>query len=310
VTESVLVFGASGFIGRNLVDRLAGEGRHVIGVTASGAPVPGAAQTVSLDAISNLPQLSRDTVAIHLAAFRYDSQRFDLAQSDILAKNNALNTHIYHFCAERKISEMRLGSSVAVYPAGLDIMDDRVPVDLNRPPNLNEAFYAWSKRYVEVMAGLYADKFGVNSLIFRLSNPYGPYDSVNPSKAHVAPAFVMKALDAHPTFKIRGDPMVERDFTYVGDVVEILVRSLDMRSRNEAFNLCTGRTTTLLDLAKTVQRVAGVDKPIEVGAPGAFGPAKRISTNERIREAFNFDFTDLEIGMQPTIDWYSREFSG
>jgi nucleoside-diphosphate-sugar epimerase len=308
LSASVLVFGASGFVGRNLINRLAGEQHDVVAVTSSGAPVPGARVTIALDELGNLPDLPDDTVVVHLAAYRYDSGRFDLAQSDILLNNTAINMRIFQFCAERKLKELRLGSSVAVYPAGLAVMDDAVPVDLNQPPNSNEAFYAWSKRYAEVLAGLYASKFGVNCVTFRFSNPYGPYDSIDPKKAHVAPAFVMKALDANPIFPIRGDPAVERDFTFVGDVVEVLVRSFGWRGRNETFNLCTGRTSTLTELAETVMRAAGVTKPIEAGAPGAFGPAKRISTSARVQAAFGVEFRSLEAGMKPTVEWYRREF--
>ncbi|MEQ1779731.1 MAG: NAD(P)-dependent oxidoreductase [Hyphomonadaceae bacterium] len=310
MSECVLVFGASGFVGRNLVERLSVERRHVIAVTSSGTHVPGATTTVSLDRLNDLPALPADTVAVHLAAYRYDSQRFDLAQSDILVNNTTINTRIFHFCAERKVSEMRLGSSVAVYPAGLAMMDDAVATDFSQPPNPGEAFYAWSKRYAEIMAVLYATKFGLNCLTFRFANPYGPYDSVNPNKAHVAPAFVMKALDSNPVFPIRGDPSVERDFTFVGDVVDVLMRSLAWRERNETYNLCSGRSTTLAELADTVMKVAGVNKKIKAGAPGAFGPAKRISTSDRLKAAFGVTFTSLEVGMQPTVEWYRREFRG
>jgi nucleoside-diphosphate-sugar epimerase len=140
--------------------------------------------------------------------------------------------------------------------------------------------------------------------VLRLSNPYGPYDSTNPAKAHVAPAFVMKALSAEPVFEIRGDASVARDFTYVGDVVEVIERTLCWRGRHETFNLCTGRTTTLRELAETVMRIAGVEKPIRAGAPGAFGPAKRISRGERIRAATGIEFRTLEDGLRPTVEWY------
>ncbi|KAF0182045.1 MAG: NAD-dependent epimerase/dehydratase [Alphaproteobacteria bacterium] len=309
MSGAVLVFGASGFVGRNLVERLTGDGREVFAVTGSGAPVPGARQTVALASVADIGALPGDIVACHVAAYRYDAGRFDLAQSDILLNNNDLTGRILHFCAERKIAELRMASSVAVYEAGLSVMDDARPIDLNAPPFESEAFYAWSKRYAEISAGLYAKRFGVNAVILRLSNPYGPHDSTNPDKAHVAPAFVMKALDANPVFPIRGDPGVERDFTYVGDVAEVFSRTLAWRGRSETFNVCRGETSTLTELAETVMRVAGVDKPIEAGAPGAFGPAKRISTSERVRKELGLSFRTLEDGMKPTIDWYRHAFA-
>lgn len=310
MSGAVLVFGASGFVGRNLVDRLAADGREVFAVTGSGKPVPGATRTVALASIGDIGHLPSDVVACHLAAYRYDAGRFDLAQSDILLHNNELNGRILHFCAERKIGELRMASSVGVYQAGLEMMDDAQSVDLNTGPFESEAFYAWSKRFAEISAGLYAKRFGVNTVIFRLSNPYGPYDSTNPNKAHVAPAFVMKALDANPVFPIRGDPSVERDFTFVGDVVDVFARSLAWRGRTDTFNVCRGETSTLTALAETVMRVAGVAKPIEAGAPGAFGPAKRVSTSARIRKELGVSFRSLEDGMKPTIDWYRHAFTG
>lgn len=305
----ILLFGASGFVGRNLTDRLAADGRDVIAISQSGAAVPGAKRALSIDALDSLRDLPADTIAVHVANYRYDSTRFDLAQSDILLNNQILNARVLHFCADRGIKELRLASSVAVYPDGQPL-DDAQPIDLNAPPIASEAFYAWSKRFAEIAAGAYARRFGLNSVIFRLSNPYGPYDSTNPAKAHVAPAFVMKALDSNPVFPIRGDPSVERDFIYVGDVVEAFARTLDWRGRSETYNLCTGRTDNLLTLAQTVMRVAGVDKPIEAGAPGAFGPQARRSTSDRIRAALGLNFVSLEDGMTPTVAWYRREFRG
>jgi UDP-glucose 4-epimerase len=302
--EAVIVFGASGFVGRNIVESLKGRIPTLIGVTGASPSVPGCTETVTLDRVGELADLPKDAVAIHVANYRYDATRFELTQSDIIRHNSDLNTRIYQFCAERRINEVRMASSVAVYPGALSVMDDAVPVDLNAPPHQGEAFYAWSKRWAEVLAGLYAQRFGINSVIFRLSNPYGPYDSTNPAKAHVAPAFVMKALSDAPVFEVRGDPMVERDFIYVGDVVQAFQHTLNWRGRSEVYNLCTGDSITLQETAETILRVAKVDKPIQAGAPGAFGPARRVSTSARVKEALGLEFTTLENGMMPTIEWY------
>lgn len=306
--SAVVVFGASGFVGRNLIDALCGKIPTLIGVTNSGASVPGCTEVVSMAEVETIPSLPDDTVVIHVAAYRYDAGRLALAQSDILKNNAELNTRVFHFCAERKIRELRMASSMAVYQADLDVMDDSIPVDMNAAPNPHEAFYAWSKRWAETMSKLYSDQFGVNSICFRLSNPYGPYDSVSLDKAHVAPAFVMKALNDNRVFEIRGDPMVERDFTYVGDVVSAFIKSLSFQGQNETYNLCSGRSTTLMELAETVMRVAKVNKTIEAGAAGAFGPQKRISSADRVKAAMGLDFAGIEEGMKSTIDWYKDAY--
>jgi nucleoside-diphosphate-sugar epimerase len=305
LTEAVIIVGASGFVGRNLVNRLAGRVGRLIAVTGSPAEIPGADQTVRLADIEEIAPLPRVSVLVQLAAQRYDAKRFDLAQSDLLTGNVDIGNRVLRFCLARGISEVRLTSSVAVYPSSLDVLDDSIPVDLNAAPNRNEAFYAWSKRYSEIAAVLYQERYGINTLSFRLSNPYGPYDSIDPDKAHVLPAFVIRALTAASAFEIKGNPLVERDFIYVQDVVDVLEQSLVFRGVNDQLNLCRGETTTLLDLARIILSVAGVDRPIHAADTVTYGVLARRSTNARLREIFGKQsFATLEQGLRPTIDWY------
>lgn len=303
-TTAVVIFGASGFVGRNLVNALDGKVETLIGVTNRTRVVPKCTKVVTIDEVSEIPKLPKQTVVINAAAFRYDASRLELAQSDILIHNTDIINKVFHFCAERNIKELRLSSSIAVYPMNLPLMDDSKPVDLNAAPNPHEIFYAWSKRYAETLAELYREKFGINTLTFRLSNPYGPYDSIQEERAHVAPAFVMKALNDKPIFTILGGPSVERDFVYVDDVVKIFLRSLNSRDKHETYNLCTGQSTSLLTLAESCLKITGASKQIVSGAPGAFGPTKRIATSERLQAAMPIEFTGLMDGLKHTIDWY------
>lgn len=303
---TVVVFGATGFVGRNLVRRLAGEGRDVLAVSRSGATVPEASRSLSMDDLDTLGQLPADTVVCHVAAQRYDASRFDMAQSDILTSNVELTNRVFAFCARVGVKEVRMASSVAVYQAGLPVMDDAVSVDLAGSPYPNEAFYAWSKRWAEIAAGLYRDKYGISTVSFRLSNPYGPFDSIDTKAAHVLPAFVLRALGPGETFELKGDPLVERDFIFVDDVTEVFAKSLDWRERSEAMNLCRGETDTLYDLAKTILDLAGSYKALKTEAE--FAPAAvraRRSSADRVKATFGVEaFTSLRDGLAPTIAWY------
>lgn len=302
----VVVFGGTGFVGRNLVTGLAAAGHDVVAVSRSGAAVDGAALSVSMERLDDIPDLPEDTVVCHVAAQRYNADRFEMAQSDILTANVELTNRVFAFCAQRGVKEVRMASSVAVYQAGLPVMDDRQPVDFNAPPHRNEAFYAWSKRWGEIEADLFAERYGVSTVSFRLSNPYGPMDSIDPKAAHVLPAFVLRALGPGDTFGMRGDPYVERDFIWVGDVVDVFLKSLDWRGRSEAFNLCTGETVTLLHLAETILRLAGSDKHVTLETD--FTPAAvkaRRSSADKVKAVFGVDaFTSLEDGLRPTLAWY------
>src|SRR5579859_3657583 len=141
LTEAVVLFGAGGFLGRNLVAAFAGQVPFLYGVTASGRAVPGTTETFACARIAEIPPLPAETVVVNVAARRHDARRFAREQSAILAHNSEIATRIYEFCVARGIREVRLASSSAVYPAEWDVLDDERPLDLAAPPHEGEAGY-------------------------------------------------------------------------------------------------------------------------------------------------------------------------
>jgi nucleoside-diphosphate-sugar epimerase len=305
--EAVVIFGASGFIGRNIVDALAGRVGALIGVTQRTATVAGCTAVTTIDRLEDVPPLPPETVVINAAAVRYDAGTFRAQQSEILDRNVRIANAVYAFCVARNISEVRLASSVAVYPAGWPVLTDEKPVDLNDWPHAGEAAYAWSKRWAEICAGVHRRQYGINTLIFRLSNPYGPYDSTDPAAAHVAPAFVMRALGPGDTFEILGNADAERDFVFAGDVAAAFAASLERQGQSDAFNLGYGATATIRELAEAALRAAGRDKTIVVSENANPGVSVRRVTAKRVREAFALPpFADLQRGLSLTTAWYRQ----
>jgi len=106
--DAVIVFGASGFIGRNIVDALAGKVTTLIGVTQRTAAVPGCTAMTTIDRIDGLPTLPRETVVINVAAVRYDAGTFRADQSAIMRANVEIAGAVFGFCAARGISDARM----------------------------------------------------------------------------------------------------------------------------------------------------------------------------------------------------------
>lgn len=305
LTEAVVLFGAGGFIGRNLVDAFAKRVSLVYGVTSDGAAVPGAVASFAFARRGDIPPLPPETVVVNAAARAYDSRRFAREQSAILAHNSEIATRIYEFCVERGIREVRLASSVAVYPADWELLDDERPFDFAAPPHAAEAGYAWSKRWAEIVAGLHHRLYGINTLTFRLTNPYGPHDSRDPTTAHVAPAFAIKALTPGPLFEIVGNPEAERDFVYVGDVALAFATSLDRRCIYASCNLAQGKTHSIRRLAEAAIAAAGVAKAITVCGGADPGVAVRRASAAKLHRLFDLPpFRSLDEGMQETVAWY------
>jgi len=305
--DAVLIFGASGFVGRNIVDALAGRVRTLIGVTYRTATVPGCTAVTTIDRLDEVPPLPAETVVINAAAVRYDAATFRAQQSEILERNVRIANTVYAFCVTRKISEVRLASSIAVYPASWAVLTDEKPVDLNDWPHAGEAAYAWSKRWAEISAEVHRRQYGINTLIFRLSNPYGPHDSTDPAAAHVAPAFVMRALAPGDTFEILGNADAERDFVFAGDVAAAFAASLGHRGRSDTFNLGYGATVTIRELAEAALRAAGREKRIVISENANPGVNVRRVTASRLRAAFALQpFAGLQQGLTHTTAWYRQ----
>lgn len=303
--EAVILIGAGGFIGRNIVEALKGRVGSLIGVGRRGARIPGCDQVVTLSELDQLPHLPEETLLINVAAYRYDAVTFSAEQSQILRENAAIAVTAYAFCVARNIKEVRQASTVAVYPAGTNPQDDAVPVDLNAPPYPGEAAYAWSRRFLEVAADLHRDLYGIHTVTFRLSNPYGPFDTLNPAAAHVATAFVIRALSDTPHFEILGNPEAERDFVFSGDVAAVFVESCRRRGLHATYNLAQGETVSIRRLAEIVLAAAGSDRSIVVSGAAPPDVNIRRPTAARLRAAFpNIAFRSLAQGMAETIPWY------
>lgn len=302
---AVVLFGASGFIGRNVVDALAGRTR-LIGVTGSGAPIPGCDQVFAGADIGRIGTLPAGTAIIHVAAFRYFASRFARQQAEILAVNAGLTQAVYGFALDRGITEIRVASSSAVYPASWAVLDDTRKLDLNDWPHDGEAAYAWSKRWGEITADLWHRRAGINTISLRLTNPYGPHDTLDEDEGHVATAFVIRALKDQPDFEVRGNPMAERDFVFAGDVANAFVASLGMTGVHAAMNCAGGTTTTVADLARSAMRASGKDRPLRMAPPPYGGVAVRRATGDRIRAEIPAlpAFRDLDAGMRATMEWY------
>jgi nucleoside-diphosphate-sugar epimerase len=301
--ETVVVVGASGFIGRNLVRRLKGEVARILPVSTGATEVEGI-PGLRLGDLANL-DIGPDAVVVDVAAYRHDAARFAAAQAEILVRNVELAGQVYELCARNGITEIRSASSIAVYPAAETEFDDGSPIDLNSEPHDGELMYAWSKRIGEIYARLFARKYAVNTIAFRLTNPFGPHDALDEAKAHVIPAFIIRALTGRAPFAIRGNPQASRDFIFVGDVCEVIYRSLGMRGRRGTYNLGSGENTTIGQLARTILRLVGREWEVVSSGSDVSTVAHRRCRNQRVRADFRIErFAALEDGLIPTIEWY------
>ncbi len=303
--ESVILFGASGFVGRNIVEALRDHVPQLVAVTGSAHQVPGCSLSLPMSELHSMPALPARTSIIHVAAMRYNALTFRADQSKILNDNVAITNAVYGFAAERSISEVRQASSSAVYPSFFEVLDDERPFTWNDWPHEGEAAYAWSKRWGEIIAEHYRRNCAIHTLSFRLSNPYGPFDTTDINAAHVATAFAIRALEPGPVFTIRGNPEAQRDFVYAGDVAQVFKASLEISGVHDSLNLGYGEAISVRTLAEAAVAASGMDKKIIVDGSAAGGVAVRRMTTEKLKKAFpQLAMRSPHQGFAETVNWY------
>jgi UDP-glucose 4-epimerase len=262
----MLVTGAAGFIGSNLVDRLLVDGHEVAGVddltrgtlanledARSHDRFTWMEQDITAPGFDDAVAQHRPEVIHHLAA--QIDVRASVADPLLDARLNVLGTIAVCEAARRsgarKVIYTSSGGSVYGSPASLPV-SEAAPFDPESP-------YAAGKAAGELYLGTYRALYGTDWTALALSNVYGPRQDPH-GEAGVVAIFATAMLNGQST-KIFGDGTSTRDYVHVDDVVEAFVRAADAGSGR--YNIGTGVQTSVRELHTLVAAATNAsDDPV------------------------------------------------
>lgn len=185
---------------------------------------------------------------------------------------------------------------------------DGYPEDTNAP-------YGIAKKALLVMGQAYRKQYGFNAVHLLPVNLYGPRDNFDPTSSHVIPALIQKFVKAKhegaPSVILWGDGSASREFLYVEDCAEAVVKATEVYDEGEPVNIGTGSEITIRDLANLIAKLVDFEGEIlyDVGKPN--GQPRRCLDTSRAKEKFGFRaHTKLETGLVKTILWYYRHILG
>ena len=193
--------------------------------------------------------------------------------------------------------------------------------DLNTPPNLEnypkdpESPYAVAKLSVEHYLAYYSRVHDCEYAALRLCNVYGPRQDPN-GEAGVVAIFCGRIIN-NRSLTVFGDGHQTRDYVYVGDAARAFelaaTKPLPAKERldGRSFNIGTGKGTTVLEIGRLLQEVAGTDLPIEF-TPRRPGEQQRSLVNaDKARELLGWSpQTTLADGLAKTYEWFARQRKG
>lgn len=180
------------------------------------------------------------------------------------------------------------------------------------PPNEVVACHGYAKRNLEIASQMCRKQHGLNAVIACPNTVYGPGDRTDPDRTKVLTALVKKFVDAKrnrtPTVVCWGTGSPKREFIYVADAAELLVRALERwegDGNNITLNISTGQEFTIKALSELVAQKVGYTGEIIWDTSHPDGAMRKSLDITRMRQYLgDYDFVPIEKGIEETVRWY------
>lgn len=299
-TDRVLVTGGTGLIGTNLCNRLRGMGFEVL---AAGSKhdlrIPDAAKKLFDD--------FRPNVVFHLAARVGGIFANVNYKADFYSDNVLINTHVVNECVRHGIRYVFAMGTGCAYPKRLEKNVLHENDFLDGIPEVTNDAYAYAKRGLLVhLSALHEAK--VLDYVYCLpANIYGPHDNFHPQHSHVVPGLIRRFCDTvdqnGKSVKIWGDGSAARDFLYIDDCIDAMVRMTEKEATG-VFNVATGKLTTIRELATTIKEASGFKGEIQYDTSLPAGQMQRVFDTTKMAKLGWAPKTDLATGIRETISWF------
>ncbi|RDE11051.1 MAG: hypothetical protein C4K47_10665 [Candidatus Thorarchaeota archaeon] len=310
---SVLVTGCAGFIGSHLVDFLLSKGATVTGIDnfrtgkrnnlASALANPRFVLLEMDICDSSLLQRVAETydTIFHLAAV--SSVKLSVENPALVHRNNVDGTlNVLELARIRDAKRVVLSSSAAVYgnPSSLPVNEES-PLNPQSP-------YAASKISAEEYLVAYGNSYGIEPVILRYFNVYGPRQTCS-EYSGVLSIFINQALNSEP-ITVEGDGKQTRNFIYVDDVVRATYLASEAnRARGETINISGSEAISVLQVAQAVLSAVGQTSSRIVHLPERKGDLRdSIGSMSKARRLLRFKpQVSLNDGLRRTVEWHQLE---
>jgi GDP-L-fucose synthase len=300
--RKVLVTGAAGFVGSNLLPILKKAGCELVTPSRREYDLTEQAQ------VRRLFKEHRPDLVFHLAARVGGVLANKEYPADFSYENLIMGALVLH-------ESWRAGVQKYVTLIGACSYPDHAPNPIqetelfNGMPHAGSAPYSLAKAMSVVLAQAYRKQRGFNAIVLVPGNIYGPFDDFDPNNSHVIPALIRKFIEAktakQPEVVAWGSGRPTRDFVYVGDVCEAIVIAAEKYDGSDIINLSSGHATSIRELTEAVMELTGYQGKIVWDHSKPDGQVHKGLNATRMKEWLGYECrTSLREGLRQTIEWY------
>ena len=314
--QTVLVTGGAGFIGSHLVDRLLRDGAkqvvivdnlflgsemNIADALARGRAVfyrDDAELATSLGFIFS--EHAIDTVFnCATKALNYSFQN----PHNAFATNVTVALNLLELQRQGRFRTLCHFSTSEVY--GTAVYE---PMDEAHPRNPTTT-YAAGKAAADLAVESYVRMFGVDAFIVRPFNNYGPRQNHSGPLAGVIPITAKRILSGGKP-EIHGDGQQSRDFIFVDDTVDAVVKLYSALAAGESVNISTDNQIAIADLIQTIAEALGYRGDIARGPARPADVLCHNASNNKVRELIDYSLTPFDVGLERTLAHYKHLFGG
>ena len=312
--KTILLCGATGFIGRNLLEYYSNHKEYDLHATYfKGAGLKLRAEYPNVRWIYadlNVPQyveyVTRDVdIVLQFAATTSGAKDITTKPYIHVTDNAVMNSLLLRSAYENGVEHFIFPSCTVMYQPSDDALKES---DFNNDDELLSKYFGVgnTKVYIEKMCEFYSRLGRTKHTVLRHSNIYGPHDKYDLEKSHVFGATVTKVMTAESEVTMWGTGEEKRDLLHVSDLIAFIDAAIkQQQTPYELYNVGLGEAVTIDSLVKKIIKASGKELELKKDLSQPTIKTSLFLDCEKAKQDFGWEpKISLDEGIDMTLDWY------
>ena len=307
--KKVAVLGGGGFFGKHIIESIKKRANCEI-------IIPRTAEGWDFRLLANCERFfsaHKPDIVINCAAWQGGIGFHSGKQADLYFDNLMMGTFLMKAAQQNGVEKFVNIIAGCSYPGYLE--KDELNEDDYWNGEVHESIfsYGFSRKTTAVYGLALKKQHNFNSIHLIMANMYGPGEHFNPEQSKALAGLIKKIYEAKinnaPTVEIWGTGKPIRDWLYVKDGAEGILKATELYDDVAPINIASGVGISVINLAETIKKVIGYEGDFTFNTDKPDGALKKTFGIKKMKETLEWQpETSLEKGIQETVDWFSNNY--